>query len=85
MRILQVVYHLASGGAERFVVDLSNELSKENEVYLVTINDDTKLNYSHYKSELSSNVKYRCLRCKKGYKEIKRTVSARKTVRFCPS
>lgn len=66
MKILQVVYHLASGGAERFVVDLCNELSKENTVYLVTINDDTKLNYSHYKSDLSSNVEYKCLRCKKG-------------------
>ena len=66
MRIPQVVYHLASGGAERFVVDLSNELSKEHDVYLVTINDDTKFNYSHYRSEVSSNVKYRCLHCKKG-------------------
>ncbi len=29
MRILQLLYSLASGGAERFVVDLANQLSKE--------------------------------------------------------
>ena len=41
MKILQITYSLASGGAERFVVDLCNELAKnkDNEVYLLVIRD----------------------------------------------
>ena len=42
MKIVEVITFLASGGAERFLVDLSNELSKDNEVYLLTILDDKK-------------------------------------------
>lgn len=60
MKILQIIFSLSSGGAERFVVDLSNELSKTNEVTLLTLKDDTvdaeKRNF--YKFDLSSNVKY---------------------------
>ena len=41
MRILQINICLASGGAERFVVDLCNELSKNNDVTLLTLKDDT--------------------------------------------
>lgn len=66
MKILHIVYHLASGGAERFVVDICNELSKKNEVHLLTINDDKVGKNNHYKSELSSKVTYHCLGCKKG-------------------
>lgn len=42
MKILQVIFNLSPGGAERFVVDLSNELSKEkdNEVVILTLMDD---------------------------------------------
>ena len=40
MRILEVLFTLQSGGAERFVVDLSNEMSKANEVILLTLKDD---------------------------------------------
>lgn len=42
MKIVEVITFLASGGAERFLVDLSNELSKGNEVYILTILDDKK-------------------------------------------
>lgn len=42
MKIIEVITFLGSGGAERFMVDLSNELSKENEVFLFTILDDKK-------------------------------------------
>lgn len=35
MKILEIITFLESGGAERFVVDLSNELAKKNEVYLL--------------------------------------------------
>lgn len=42
MKIVELITFLAGGGAERFVVDLSNQLAKENETYLVTILDDKK-------------------------------------------
>ena len=59
MKILQIIFSLSSGGAERFVVDLSNELSKNNDVILLTLKDLT--NYpegNFYKFDLSSRVKY---------------------------
>ena len=42
MKILQIIFSLSPGGAERFVVDLSNELSKNNDVILLTLKDFTK-------------------------------------------
>jgi glycosyltransferase involved in cell wall biosynthesis len=57
-KILQVIYNLHPGGAERFVIDLSNELSKQNEVILLTLLNDTKDVNSFYKDELASNIKY---------------------------
>lgn len=56
MRITQVIVGLYSGGAERLVVDLSNELSKENEVTLVTLKDLSKNGLDFYLSEVSSAV-----------------------------
>lgn len=37
MKILQITNSLANGGAEKFVVKLSNELSKENEIILCSV------------------------------------------------
>ena len=37
MKILQVISNLGNGGAEKFVTELSNELSKENEVIVCSI------------------------------------------------
>lgn len=66
MRILEIVPSLSSGGAERFVVDLSNELSKMNHhVTLCTLKDDTIDIDSFYKSEISQDVDYKCLKFKK--------------------
>lgn len=68
MKILQITFWLSSGGAERFVVDLSNELSKTNDVTLLTLKDDTvdAENRNFYKFDLSSRVKYVNLRLKDG-------------------
>lgn len=68
MKILQLTYHLAPGGAEHFVVDLCNELSmsSSNEIILLSVNDDKIGNNGYYLHELSNNVKYICLKCKKG-------------------
>lgn len=60
MKILEIITFLGSGGAERFVVDLSNELSKNNEVFLLTILDDKKDMEirSFYKFAINENVHY---------------------------
>lgn len=58
MRILEIVPSLSSGGGERLVTDLSNELAKTNEVYLLTLWDDTIDNNGFYKPELSDDVHY---------------------------
>ena len=60
MKIVELITFLAGGGAERFVVDLSNHLAKNHDTYLVTILDDKKdpeiRNY--YRSEILDNVRY---------------------------
>lgn len=60
MKILQVIYSLSSGGAERFVVDLSNALALEgNEVYLCVFRDDSKSdNLGFYKELVNEKVIY---------------------------
>lgn len=70
MKILQVIYSLSSGGAERFTVDLCNELSKlGHDVTLCVIRDDKDdSGLSFYKSELNENVKYINLHQTKGFK-----------------
>ena len=66
MKILQLTYSLSSGGGERFVVDLSNELSKNNEVILVQIlSNNNKLN-AHYLPDVSKRIKYVNLESSKG-------------------
>ena len=50
MKILQLSYALSSGGAERFVVDLSNRLAEnpQNEVVLLTNDDDRNHKNENY-------------------------------------
>lgn len=40
MRILQIIPNLSGGGAQRLVLDLCNEMSKEHQVALLTLYDD---------------------------------------------
>jgi glycosyltransferase involved in cell wall biosynthesis len=71
MKILQIIYSLTPGGAERFVVDLSNELAElNNEVFLCTLLDDTKNNDGFYKSEISVKVIYKNLKLKTGFRIV---------------
>lgn len=69
MKILQLTYALEPGGAEHFVVDLSNQLSENptQEVILCSIVDDTAPTNRHYLPELSKRVRYVCLGCASGY------------------
>lgn len=54
MRILQVLSSLGAGGAERFAVDLSNELSIDNEVYILTWINSGNSNF--YRNQICSRV-----------------------------
>jgi glycosyltransferase involved in cell wall biosynthesis len=68
MKIIQIIYTLGSGGAERLVVDLSNELALNgNEVLLFTFRDDNLDNNGFYLQMLNQNIKYTNLKIKKGF------------------
>ncbi len=59
MKILQIIYSLAPGGAERLVVDLSNELSRQgHDVTLCVLRDDEQGNSGFYKHDVSEKVSY---------------------------
>lgn len=69
MKILEVVFNLRPGGAERFAVDLTNELSKANEVTIMAIKDDSvePKRDLFYASELADRVTYKNVGIGKGY------------------
>lgn len=54
MKIMEILPQLNSGGAERFVVDLCNELSRRHDVYLVVLHSFDK--YGFYLDEVSPDV-----------------------------
>ncbi len=64
MNIVEIIPQLSSGGAERFVVDLCNELSKRHEVTLIVYYNISE--YGFYVNELATDVKLICLNKKKG-------------------
>lgn len=66
MKILQIIYSLCSGGAERFVVDLSNRLAEnpDNEVALLTVNSLDNPKAAHYLPDVSPKIKVRSLNSK---------------------
>ena len=65
MKILEIIPQLSSGGAERFTVDLCNELSKRHEVSLLLYFDLSTYNF--FLQELSPNVKVYSMKKKKGF------------------
>lgn len=70
MKILEIVLSLTSGGAERFVVDLSNELSKGNSVYLLTLKDLGLKDNAFYLKEVSENVHLVDLKLQDGFNPL---------------
>ncbi len=58
MKIIQIIPTLGSGGAERFVIDLCNELTKQgNQVILCTLyNLDSNKEYAFFKENLNQNI-----------------------------
>ena len=69
MKILQLSYSLSSGGGERFVVDLCNRLAEnpQNEVILLTTDDDRNPKNVHYLGDVSSKVRYINLHSPSGF------------------
>jgi len=68
LNIVQVIYSLIQGGAERFVVDLSNELSKSNKVTIVTIRDDKNKENTFFRNEINQKVTYINFPIKEGFR-----------------
>jgi glycosyltransferase involved in cell wall biosynthesis len=55
LRIVQVIYSLTQGGAEKFVVDLSNKLSENHDVYVVTLRGTS---FDIFRNQLVEKVNY---------------------------
>jgi len=69
MKMLQIIYNLAPGGAQRLVVDLSNEFAKQGHlITLCVLRDDSLSNFDFYKCELSEKVKYVTLKIPLGFR-----------------
>ncbi len=68
MRVLEIIYSLSSGGAERFVVDLANNLAgnKDNDVTILTVCDIDNSGNAHYKADINEKVRFVNLGRKKG-------------------
>jgi len=68
MKILQIVYKLSSGGAERFSVDLCNSLvAQGHDVELCIIRDLGITNNAFYLQELSSQIRLHNLKIRPGF------------------
>lgn len=64
MKILEIIPQLSSGGAERFTVDLCNELAEKHDVTLIMLHRFEGLDF--YRKELSPQIKLVSLNKKKG-------------------
>lgn len=65
MKIVEIIPQLSSGGAERFVVDLCNELCNRHEVTLILYYDISQ--YGFYANELSPKVNLISMGKKSGF------------------
>lgn len=85
MKILQLSYSLSSGGGERFVVDLCNRLAEnpEDEVVLLTTDDESDPRNVHYLGDVSPRVRFVNLHCpsglcRKAFVEVYRAIKREK-------
>lgn len=65
MKILEIIPQLSQGGAERFVVDLCNELSMRHDVTLVVLHNIDKTGF--FLKEISTRVKVFSMNKRKGF------------------
>jgi glycosyltransferase involved in cell wall biosynthesis len=68
MKILHFIYSLVPGGAERFVVDLTNQLAENNNIVLFTLRDDAVGIQGFYAHEISDKVTHKNLKISPGFK-----------------
>lgn len=66
MKIMQIIPSLARGGAERFVVDLSNELAKQKDVEVVLVSLFTNDSSTTFLAEVDKRIAYHNLGKKAG-------------------
>ena len=64
MKILEIIPQLSQGGAERFVVDLCNELSMRHDITLVVLHNIDKTGF--FLKEISTRVKVFSMNKRKG-------------------
>lgn len=68
MKIIQIIYSLCPGGAEKFVVDLSNQLATMgHDVTLCMLRDVTDESLTFNKQFLQSNVKLHSMKFSRGF------------------
>lgn len=68
MKIIQLIYSLSSGGAEHFVVDLSNQLAEMgHDVTVCILLDGNNETLTFNKQFLKSNVKFHSLNFNRGF------------------
>ncbi len=68
MKIVQLIYTLGSGGAEKFVVDLSNQLAvMGHEVILCMLRDDTDKKLIFNQQFLSDTIKFHSMKFNCGF------------------
>lgn len=68
MKIIQLLYSLSSGGAEKFVVNLSNQLAKEgHDVTICMLLNETNHNWVFNKQFIQPNVKFKSFEFSKGF------------------
>lgn len=64
MKILEVIASLSPGGGERFVIDLTNEINKDqnHKIKLLTIKDISYHNCGFYHKDLNSSIDFQNLK-----------------------
>ena len=68
MKIIQIIYSLCSGGAEKFVVDLSNQLVQMgHDVTLCMLRDASEEKLAFNKQFLDSTVHFHSMKFKRGF------------------
>lgn len=72
MKILELIYSLSSGGGERFVVDLSNELAQRgNDVTICMLLNDQESRLVFNRQFIAKNVKFHAMKFSSGFSLIK--------------
>lgn len=67
MRIIECIHALEPGGAQRLLVDLSNELGNTDEVIVLTLKNRSELKEDFYLKQISRKVRFLSLNLSDGF------------------